>query len=244
MISPELDQGFAEIMAAAQDQSPASKRLSVRFYVEAMEDEAASKASGRRVFKDTEMIEIRIPGSRDIIRRPAAQEDKVSYAALYLAFKQNHSQEAVEGFPLTEWAAVKRSQAEELRAAGIRTVEHLAAAPDSVLSQLGPIRSLQQKAKDWLAQQEGATEVNKLRSENDDLKARLSTLEEMVRIQSADIAEARQNGGALPPVAGADPAVAALKAQVEALVASLKAAPPNGTPKRRGRPLKAQPPEI
>ena len=236
----ELDEGFSEFAEQAFGQVKRSP-LAIRFYVEAVENPAKSKKEGRPIFEDTEMIEIRIPGDRDIRMRPVTDADRKNHPQLYEAFKRGQDQSKAEGTVLREWPAIRRAEAEMLMAVGIRTVEHLANAADSQLQQLGPMMGLRQKARDWLKRAEGAAIVSQLRSENDDLKARLSALEQMVTTQSREIEAARNNGGVLPQAAPPDPQIAELKAQMAAFMAAVKpesvAAPTNGTPpKRRGRP--------
>lgn len=231
---PELDAGLEELAAAAMGQ-PMRENLAVRFFIEPMMHEQKSRDAGRDIFEDTEMVEIRTPGDRDVIRRPVSAEDKKRFAPLYVAFRRNESQEAVEGFPLKEWASISRSQAAELAHFGIRTVEHLAGAPDANLQQIGPLMALRQKARDWLAAAKDNAVLAKLRSENDDLRSRLTTLESMLHTQATEIAAARNNGGTLPAAAAPDPRLAALEAQIASLAASLQ----KPEPKKRGRPPKA-----
>jgi hypothetical protein len=231
----ELDAGLEELAAAAMGQ-PQRESLAVRFFIEPMVNEQKSREAGRDIFEDTEMVEIRVPGDRDVIRRPASTEDKKRFASQYVAFRKSESQEAAEGFPLKEWASISRSQALELAQFGIRTVEHLAGAPDAHLQQIGPLMALRQKARDWLAAAKDNAVLSKLRAENDDLKNRLAALENMLQTQSKDIEAARSNGGTLPAVAPPDPRFAALEAQLVALAAAVQQKP---EPKKRGRPPKA-----
>jgi hypothetical protein len=232
----ELDAGIEELAAAAMGQ-PMRENLAVRFFVEPMLNEQKTRDAGRDIFEDTEMVEIRTPGSMDIIRHPVSDADKKRFPVLYLTFRKNESQEAVEGFPLKEWASISRSQAAELAHFGIRTVEHLANAPDGNLQQIGPLMALRQKARDWLASAKDNAVLAKLRAENDDLKTRLTALENMLHTQSREIEAARGNGGSLPAVAAPDPRLAALEAQIAALAASMQ----KPELKKRGRPPKAAP---
>lgn len=230
----ELDAEMEALMATAMGQ-PQRDNLAVRFYVVPMLNEQKTREAGRDIFEDTEMIEIRTPGSRDVIQAVVTEADKKQYAPLYVAFRRNESQEAVEGFPLKEWASITRSQAAELATFGIRTVEHLAGAPDAHLQQIGPLMALRQKARDWLEAAKDNAVLAKLRSENDDLRSRLTALENMLQTQAQEIQAARNAGGALPAVAAPDPRMAALEAQIAALAAAVQ----NPAPARRGRPPKA-----
>lgn len=215
--------------------------LPARFYVEAQENPAKSAAAGRPVFDDVEMIEIIIDRT-DTRQRPVTKADIEAYPALYLAFKQGESQEKAEGTPLREWPPIKRSQAESLAAAGIRTVEHLAGASDGKLQQIGPLMALRTKARDWLEEAQKGAGMSALRAENESLKNRLQAVERMLATQSTEIEAARNNGGSLP--AGPDPRIEAMQAKMDAIIAGLAAKTPEPAvavqvedpPKRRGRP--------
>ena len=192
------------------------------FSVEAFFDEAKTKEKGRPVYVDTDIIEIRV--GRDTIRRPVNESDRRIYSAQYKAFKALESQEAVEGFPLGQWAAIPgKAIVKEFAHYGIRTVEQLAAATDSTIALVGPHMALRQQAKDWVAESNKTAPLLKLRAENEDLKNRVTALERMVQRQTQEIESARANGGALPasPVAaGPDPRMAALEEKLNALLAA------------------------
>lgn len=232
----ELDAGMEDLVALAMGKTK-RENLAVRFYVHPTINEQKTREQGRQIFEDVDWIEIRIPGDRDTLQRAATDEDKKRFAHIYVAWKRNQSQEAAEGTPLREWAAITRSQAEELGSFGIRTVEHLAGMPDSNLQRVGPLMAIRQQARDWLAAQKDTSVLTKLRSENDELRSRLTALENMLQTQSREIEAARVNGGTLPAVAAPDPRLAAMEAQIAALVAAVQ----SPEPKRRGRPPKAAP---
>jgi hypothetical protein len=155
------------------------------------------------------------------------------------------SQEAVEGFPLAQWAVIPgKALVREFAHYGIRTVEQLAAASDSTIHLVGPHMQLRQQAKDWVANANQQAPMLKIRAENEQMRERIAALESMVQKQSQEIAAARQAGGALPAAPVPDERMAALEAQIAALVAAT--APPgpingakvnkDGTPRRKPGP--------
>jgi hypothetical protein len=212
------DAGFAELarssMSKQQDMAPPAT-----FSVEAFYDEAKSKEKGRPVYVDTDIIEIRI--GRDVVRRPVTDADKRTYAAKYEAFKRSESQEAVEGFPLSQWAAIPgKAVVKEFAHYGIRTVEELAAATDSTIQLVGPHMALRQQARDWVSEAKKSAPLLKLRAENDEMRNRIASLERMMAKQTQEIESARMNGGTLPgPVAS--PAENGRLAAIEAMMADL-----------------------
>jgi len=240
----ELAQMDEELERLAVDQrgNPrATPPLPAEFFVDAVHDEAASKERGSPVYRDQEMIRIRV-GARDDRTRIVTDDDRRTYAAQYLAWKKGQATpEAVEGFPLAQWAMIPGKAVVKMFAYnGLHTVEQLASASDSVVQSIGTFLGLKKHAQDWVEASKRTAPIAKLRDENEELRRRVDTLEGMLREATSSLRSARDGGGVL---AGPDPQVESLKAQVEALAAFVKQAsvpvdttPVNGTPKRRGRP--------
>jgi hypothetical protein len=158
--------------------------LMVRFFVKAREDQRETAKQGRPVFKDTEYIEIRTPGKRDSVCRPARKRDIDRFPRHYEAFKARTSQEVATGTPLVEWPQVSRSLAEELSFFNVKTVEQLASMPDSQTSQFMGGGMLKQKARKWLEISEAAAKANELKEalakrdkEIEELKAAVAALQ-------------------------------------------------------------------
>lgn len=229
----ELTQGDGELMELANQQlanGSAGRAPPATFSIEAMIDDAKSKEAGRSVYVDRDIIEIRI--GRDTIRRQVTDADKRTYAAQYLAFKRAEAQEPMEGYPLSQWAAIPgKALIKEFAHYGIRSIEQLAVAPDSTIQMIGPYRGLKQQAQDWVANAEKMGPLIKLRNENEEMRNRLIALERMVSQQAEEIARARNAGGALMPVA-APPVDDGRIARLEAALAALAGAqaPPVGIP--------------
>ena len=133
-----------------QNQRKMDEGLLVRFYIKARPDSAETARQGRPVFKDTEYIEIRTPGKRDPIARPASGADIERFPRHYEAFKNRVNGEMVEGTPLTEWPHISRSMVEELSFFHVKTVEQLVSMSDTNAQQFMGINALRKKAKEWL----------------------------------------------------------------------------------------------
>ena len=132
-----------------QNQSKMDEGLLVRFYVKPKHDMRKSQEEGRPVFVDTEYVEIRTPGSRDAVARPATQRDINRFPRHYQAFK-DRTDMPEEGTPLIEWPVMTRSMAEELSFYNIKTVEQLIAMPDEKAQQFMGLMGLKHQAKEWL----------------------------------------------------------------------------------------------
>lgn len=169
---------FAQSAQQEQD-----KYLLVKFYLHPVLDKVATKAEGRPIYKEVEYIKINAPGSREGFAGPARPRDYQRFPEHYAAFKKRVDM-PIEGTPLTEWAPVSRSLAEEMSFFSIKTVEQLANVSDTEVMKFRGGQGLKQKAKDWLEQSKrGATvsELQKALKSRDDvldkMMARISELE-------------------------------------------------------------------
>ena len=107
------------------------KALHVRFYIESVEQTAHSIGAGRRVFADTEFIEIMIPGDKQtVIKRQVFDMDKNRFHQQYSRFKQGLADQTI-GTPLSELVFLTVSKVKEYEFFNIRTVEQLSAAAES-----------------------------------------------------------------------------------------------------------------
>ena len=149
----------------SQQQQKMDDTLLVRFFIKPFKDGAESMKQGRPVFKDKEYIEIRIPGQRDAICRPATPRDIARFQRHYDAYKSRTDGELEEGTPLAEWPAISRSQVEELSFFNVRTVEQLVAMSDQNAARFKGIHGLQAKAKEFLELAEEVAAASKLKSE-------------------------------------------------------------------------------
>lgn len=145
-------------------QDSADATLLVKFYFHAYKDVAASSEEGRPIFVDKEYIDIRVPGQRDSIVRPATPRDKLRFPKHYAAF-QARIEMPVEGTPLIEWPAISRSLADELSFKNIKTVEQLSELNDSLMHNIHGAQNFKQKAKDWLLQAKDDSVLSTLRDE-------------------------------------------------------------------------------
>lgn len=156
--------------------------LYVEFTVEAIKNEELSMEHGRPIFEDKDYITIRIAGDTKTVRkRPVQLEwqgdvppDDKRWPRQYEAFKNQKSQVA-DGLPLTEWAAITKSDAASMKAMNIHTVEMLAGLQDNHLTWLGA-RQMRDKAIAWLNQARDGSGLSKLQSENEQLKIQMEAL--------------------------------------------------------------------
>ena len=158
--------------------------LAVRFYHKPMQQQDKSLKAGRPIFEDVAYIEIMQPGNKDnIIQRPATEMDKQRFAKHYAMWKARTSNEDVQlvGTPLSEWAGVTRSQANELSFFNVKTVEQLANMADSNTNNMMGLGNLKEKARKYLDSSADQATIDALAA----LKAENAEMREMVKSMMA-----------------------------------------------------------
>lgn len=154
------------------------RKLHVRFYLAPVEQTAQSIVEGRRVFADTEYIEIMIPGDKQtVIQRQVFEMDRKRFPQQYARFKQGLADQTV-GTPLSELTFISASKVKEYEFFNIRTVEQLAATADGSKagqSMMG-FQQDKQRAEAFLMAAKGSAPVNELRAKLDERDAELDAM--------------------------------------------------------------------
>jgi len=162
------------------------------FKVHTTLDKKATAEKGRPIYKDLEVVEIRMAANRqtvgvfpahDVWRWVDGQEGReaqtyaMRFEEQYKRFKSNTAQ-AMSGTPLEELPFLTQAKRYELKALNIYTAETLAALDGKPLSNLGMGgRDLKNQAQAYLDKAAGSADVVKLAAENDELRRRLEQLE-------------------------------------------------------------------
>lgn len=123
---------------------PASEGTYGRFYLhpQLQEDDT---------YKDVVYVEIFIKGNKNTsFSRPAKEEDKVNWPKAWEAFN-NNSPEMADGNPITVLPGMGPSQALNLQALGIFSIEDLAELSDSAVMDIQGGRTLKNRAIAYLA---------------------------------------------------------------------------------------------
>lgn len=155
----------------------------------AVPNEAKSREAGRPIFDDMEVVEIRFGGDRNKISVfPAHAEtglvdgadgytQKITYAQRfpeqYRRFKESNAQ-VMSGTPLDELPFLTQAKRSELKALNIHTAEALSSLEGQSLKTLGiGGRDLKEQAATYLQSASGSAELDKLRRENEALRAQV-----------------------------------------------------------------------
>lgn len=162
-----------------QRENAGDENLAVKFFIRAEEDTTESLKQGRKIFKDTECIDIRIPGGKDITTRPIRQSDLLRFPKHYAAFKARVSAPVV-GTPLEMWPHPQLTAARiaELNALNMRTVEQIVAAPDSITSTFMGFQTLKTAAATFIEASKSAAPLAAMQAQ---LDAALAKIEEQGR---------------------------------------------------------------
>jgi hypothetical protein len=162
----------------------------VRFYMKPVQG-PVNPLTGGTEWREKEYYETVVPGSRDTINQPVTEFTKKKYPLQYAKWKANQSTEGLTGTFISEVTWISRAQAEELAYFGVKTLEQLAAAPDTLCQKQIGMYDLRRKAISFIEQREKDApilavhaQLDKLKAENevkdqtiDALKKRLDALE-------------------------------------------------------------------
>lgn len=165
-----------------------------RFYQRSVQDQAASEAAGRPIFKPVVYLEKRVPSDRlQTIDRPMRESDKMEHPEPWMRYEAGQN-EKPDGQPLSEWPRVTRTQVDELAYFKVRTVEELARVPDSAQTSLGPLFALRDKARAYLDNAASGAQEAKLKAERDELDAKNRALEERMAKLEQQLEQASKKG--------------------------------------------------
>ena len=142
----------------------------VRFYMKPVKG-PVNPITGVATWTEKEYYETVVPGSRDTINQPVTEITKQKYPMQYAKWKQNASTEGVTGTFISEVTWISRAQAEELAYFGVKTLEQLAAAPDTLCQKQIGMYDLRRKAISFIEQREKDAPILAIHARFDALKA-------------------------------------------------------------------------
>jgi len=155
-----------------------NKGITPVFRMEGILNERESEAQGRAVYEDKEIVLLYIAGDQfSVHSQPVDGYIKGRFPEQYAHWKRTQEGLHITGTPLKMWPMATPAFIMEMAAINIHSVDDLANVADVYLDKITDGRVWRERAKTWLkAASEGALE-NKLASENERLRERLSMLE-------------------------------------------------------------------
>jgi len=176
----------------------------VTFEQRAVEDRNASIQSGGLKMRDVDYVVVRQQGSRDTVEKDAlewlANIDQLAqtgnypgewarhFRDKYHAWKAGQAEPEL-GLSVRHWPSLSKAQAENLIAAGVRTVEDVAAMNEPTMQKVGMgARELKQKATAYVESRDAnkaAEQITALKAEIENRDARLAALEQrLIELES------------------------------------------------------------
>jgi hypothetical protein len=181
-----------------------------------------SQEAGRPIYEDKAFITIDFPGDKTkrVDRQVKLENDDCGPSDMVRFPRQwqmflNQQEQNGDGMPITEWPPITRSQALELKAIKIHTVEMLAELPDSSCTWLGS-RELRQKARTWLENVSDHSAESRLQAALDQRDATIEALRLQVtdlaaRLDGADAASSKSSAAQAAPAKSASRRAAAIQ---------------------------------
>lgn len=174
------DEAMMQLAEMQSNPNAGADKLFVTFDLYPRQNMKKSEDAGHPVFDDVEYIRIIVPGDKqNEVHRPATEMDKRRHPRQYADFKAG-AREAQSGLPLKEWPAISASQAKELAHFHVYTVEQLANVSDGNIQNLGPVRALQAKARDYLEKASGNAPMEKMRAELTEKDNTIATMKQQM----------------------------------------------------------------
>ena len=166
------------------------------FEQRAIEDRNASIAAGGLVMRDVDYVIVRQVGCKDTVEKEAegwlADIEKAAaqgtypgewvrhFREKYQAFKAGQAEPEL-GLSVRQWPSLSKAQAENLIAAGVRTVEDVAVMNEPTMQRVGMgARELKGKAKAYVEsrdQNKAAEQITALQAQLGDRETRIEALE-------------------------------------------------------------------
>lgn len=174
--APEMEAPRAQQQSFAPRQLPTDNGIPV-FKIEAKRQKDGS-------FRNVEYVEIKTPG--DTKAMPCHKVDdrlRRKYAHHYRLWREG-LEAAPDGTPLEMWPVLTPAQVHELKANNIFTVEQLAGVSDGAGTKVPMLRTLKNRAHEWLKVKKDADRVDEQTRENEALRANQTMLEEQLEALS------------------------------------------------------------
>jgi hypothetical protein len=171
----------AQVFSDSEGRYSEDKKLFVQFYSRPVQDSVASAEAKRPIFVDADFVKIMVPGDkRTVIDRMASDEDKQRFPQHFARYKAGQAEQTV-GTPLDMLPGMTAGKVEEYKHFGIKTIEMLAEASDSVGQQFMQFQADKTRAKGYLAlatDNAAVKEVDaRLSKENEAMKAQLESMQ-------------------------------------------------------------------
>jgi hypothetical protein len=159
-------------------------QVAVGFCLIPTENKKKSTDTGYPVFTEREYVKIIVPGDKNSeYFQPSTDKHRKQFPNAYQAFKNRESKPVNEGLPIEHWPQLTRAMAMTLKAAGIHSVEALAAVHDGNITKIASNgHELRAKAQAFIATAKDSAAATALASENQKLKDQMAAMQEQINV--------------------------------------------------------------
>lgn len=180
-----------------------NKGITPIFFMEPVENPAASAKAGRPIFDEIETVRIFVAGDpHNQITSPVTDHYKERFAEAYAKWKADREHaDQITGTPLRQWPLMTPAKIKEFEALAIFNVEGLAAVADGLLAKHHGLREWRERASAWLKNAEDnsfavemSEENRRLKEEIAGLRSEMAELAALVRSQADADGERRGPG--------------------------------------------------
>ncbi|MFA4974369.1 MAG: hypothetical protein WC683_17320 [bacterium] len=174
-------QPFASVDEKGTTYAGMNDGITPEFIVEPVKDEAETEKAGITIYKNVEVVRIRIAGDPYSVASTIVDDNiKRRFAAEYARWKQGQETRAINGTPLREWGPLAKSQALTFEASNVFSVEDLAHVSDAHIDRFPDGRTWRSRAAAWLASASDGSAAAKFAAENERLKEQMALLQKQV----------------------------------------------------------------
>jgi hypothetical protein len=158
------------------------------FFVEELEDSAATEKAGTLRMREFERVRIHTAGDMNNAPvHPVTRELIERFPEAYARWKTSRTNDHIEGTSLAAWPIASKGFVQEMKALNIRSVEDLSVVSDGNIAKILNGREWREKAKAWLATNKDATSAMKYAAENERLREDVEDLRAQVTALAARI---------------------------------------------------------
>ena len=197
--------------------------------------EIVAKRNKDGSYRNVEYVTILTPGdAKSQPRHKVTDEIRQKYAQHYRLFRQG-LEVTSDGTPLETWPVLTPAQIQDLKANNIFTVEQLRDTPDSNDHRIPLIRTLKNRAKQWLETKEKADVLDAQVRENENLRQGQSMLEQQLADLQAKFNSMASNQETAAQETSQAPSI---EDQLDAAIDSAEPKPADPAKRGPGRPRK------
>lgn len=176
-----MDPTSAEFFQPTQTQRPPGAQLSIRFETRPVEHPGRSLEAGTPKYDNVDFIYIRNPGSKDEFCKKASQITDPWQKQVYTHWKSTQEQPS-DGTPVEMVPWLDPALIMELKAIGIKSLEHLANISDMIITkgQILGLGELRKKAQAYIKAATDGAVVIRLETELADRDRKITDLQNQI----------------------------------------------------------------